>query len=396
MNLAIIGCGYVADFYMATLTAHPSLQLSGVFDQDADRLAAFCRHHAVASYPSMEHLLSDSSNEMILNLTDPRSHYEVNMSCIRAGKHVYSEKPLAMDFDAAQELVQRANEEGVYLASAPCSLLGETAQTIWKALHEAAVGPVRLVYANFECGMQPKFKPWNWRSSSGAKWPAKDEFEVGGTYEHAGYFLTWLAAFFGPAKRVTAFASCQLPHKGVAVDVTTPDFSVGCIEYGNGVVARATCGIVAPVDKSLTIVGEEGVIFTRGLRNDAAPVYIRRIPAGRIQSRLERRLNALQSRIEPWLNWIPWSWHNWQFDRKYPFARQPLRNTAGRGKRVDFCRGPAEMVEAIEQQRPCRLSAELGLHITELIEALQYPERFGGSRTMQSRFDPIQPLPWLS
>jgi hypothetical protein len=61
---------------------------------------------------------------------------------------------------------------------------------------------------------------------------------------------------------------------------------------------------------------------------------------------------------------------------------------------VDFLRGPAEMAEAIRENRPCRLSPELGLHMTELIETLQYPERFESPRTISSRFDPIQPLPW--
>ena len=60
---------------------------------------------------------------------------------------------------------------------------------------------------------------------------------------------------------------------------------------------------------------------------------------------------------------------------------------------MDFCRGPAEMVDAIRNKRPCRLSPELGWHITELIERLQYPERFGSRRELVSSFDPIQPLP---
>ncbi|MEP6911875.1 MAG: gfo/Idh/MocA family oxidoreductase, partial [bacterium] len=65
-------------------------------------------------------------------------------------------------------------------------------------------------------------------------------------------------------------------------------------------------------------------------------------------------------------------------------------------KPVDFCRGPAEMAQAIREQRPCRLSAQLGLHVTELIEALQYPERFGGRKKIESRFAPIQPLSWTN
>jgi hypothetical protein len=60
---------------------------------------------------------------------------------------------------------------------------------------------------------------------------------------------------------------------------------------------------------------------------------------------------------------------------------------------VDFCLGPSELAAAIRENRPCRLSPELGLHITELIEAIQYPERLGGNQKIESTFDPIEPLP---
>ena len=73
---------------------------------------------------------------MVLNLTSPRSHYEVTRMSLEASKHVYSEKPLAMDAVAARELVELAKKRKVYLGTAPCSVLGETAQTIWKALQE--------------------------------------------------------------------------------------------------------------------------------------------------------------------------------------------------------------------------------------------------------------------
>jgi hypothetical protein len=89
-----------------------------------------------------------------------------------------------------------------------------------------------------------------------------------------------------------------------------------------------------------------------------------------------------------------WSSKDWRFQRKYPFARKPSGRFVSWGKPVDFCRGPAEMAEAIREQRPCRLSAQLGLHITELIETLQHPESFGWRRRIESSFAPIQPLPW--
>jgi predicted dehydrogenase len=393
MNIAIIGCGYVADFYLRSLRYHPELKLSGAYDIDKPRLAKFCDYFSVRPYDSAEELLGDDSVQMVLNLTNPRSHYEVTHACIEAGKHVYSEKPLSMDYLSARQLVNFARSKNLYLGSAPCSMLGETAQTIWKALREGLIGPVRLVYANFDAGMNPKSKPWLWLGESGAPWPAKDEFEVGCTYEHAGYFLTWLAAFFGPAKAVSAFASCQVPDKGRPLDVMTPDFTVGCIEYENGIIARATCSLLAPADRSLTIVGDNGVIYTKDLRDDASPVYFKRVPAGRLEAALEYRFDHWQNRLERLINWFPWSWGNrWRFLHNYPFIRKPSLRSSSKYKPVDFCRGPAEMAEAIRNNRPSRLSADLGLHIVELTEALQRPEKAGGRQLMRSTFDAIQPF----
>src|SRR5579883_899803 len=142
MRVAIVGCGFVADFYMRTLHLYPNLELVGVMDRDSDRASKFATFYSVPIYNTLEELLSDPQVDIVLNLTNPRSHYSVSKACLEAGKHVYSEKPISMDFLEAKELVEIAEKRGLHLSSAPCSLLGETAQTIWKALREQQVGKV--------------------------------------------------------------------------------------------------------------------------------------------------------------------------------------------------------------------------------------------------------------
>lgn len=392
MGIAILGCGYVADFYMATLAHHPELRVVGAYDVLPERRAAFSRHFAVPSYETLDALLEDPSAELVLNLTNPRAHFDLTRLCLAAGKHVYSEKPLAMASEDAALLARMAAARGLRLASAPCSLLSETAQTLWKTLREGRIGQVRLVYANFDDGMVHRLHPGRWRSASGAPWPIRDEFETGCTFEHAAYILSWLAFFFGPARRVHAFSSCQLPEKGVEVAAMAPDFAAGCIEYDNGVVARVTCSIVAPVDKSIVIVGDEGVLYTKCVRNDAAPVFLQRTP-GRLAAALGGRLQAWRALAEQVMR-LPFDFGDWAIERKVPYAARPKVRLSAPGKPVDFLRGPADMVRAIREDRPCRLSPELGVQMVELVEALQHPERFGGSRTISSTFAPIAPLPW--
>jgi predicted dehydrogenase len=389
MILAIVGCGYVAEFYCKTIGNYPALKIVGAYDRNQVYLRSFCDLWSLRGYNDLEQLLADPSIEMVLNLTNPTSHYEITKRCLDAGKHVYSEKPLAMDAARARELVDLAYGKNLYLASAPCSVLSETAQTVWQVLRQKAIGRVRLVYANFDDGMiAPKLAPWHWKNDAGASWPAKDEFEVGCTYEHAGYILTWLAAFFGPALKVTSFASCLVADKGIAVESMAPDLTVGCIEYADGVVARVTCSLVAPKDKSLTIIGEDGILLVKDIRNDICTVYMRRIPLSRMHAAIERRINWLRKAIH-----LPGFEQEWQVWTKYPLTRRPSGRFVSSDKPVDFSRGPAEMADAIKHKRTCRLSAELGWHITELIERLQYPERFVGRPEVKSKFAPIEPLP---
>src|SRR5262249_18825119 len=136
MNIAILGCGYVAESYAKTLDNYPELKLITAYDRNDKNLQSFCDRWGTWRCKSFDELLSNPSVELILNLTNPRSHYELTKRCIEAGRHVYSEKPLAMDAASARELVELAKQNNTYLACAPCSLLSEAAQTVWKALRE--------------------------------------------------------------------------------------------------------------------------------------------------------------------------------------------------------------------------------------------------------------------
>lgn len=394
MKIAILGCGYVAEMYAKTLGSHPEMELVAGFDTEPARRDAFAKAFGCTAADSFEAILADPAIEMVLNLTNPRAHLETTRACLEAGKHVYTEKPLSMDWASAQSLAELAEAKGLRLGCAPCGVLGNTPQTIWHALQSGIIGKVRLVYANYDDGMiAPNQKPWTWLSGLGVPWPAKDEFEVGCTYEHAGYFLTWLNFFFGAAQRMTAFSSCQIPDKGIPVGSMAPDFSVGCIEYGDGVVARVTCGLVAPRDKSLLIVGDEGHLYVNYLRNDHEPIYLRRYKPSKNVQRIENRIARLKARA-PWLtSWLPWPTGDFAIHEKLPFALPVSKTAVSHTKRVDFMLGPVEMARAIKEDRPHRLNFDFGLHVLEQVEMLQHPERFGGAKDITSTFTPFPPLP---
>ena len=125
-KVSIIGCGFVADLYMRSLQTFPQIEVVAAYDHDHARLAAFCAYWNVVPAASASAMFEElPPGSIVLNLTNPDAHYTLNKATLLAGHHVYSEKPLAMQVDHAQELAALADGAGLLLASAPCSVLGQ-------------------------------------------------------------------------------------------------------------------------------------------------------------------------------------------------------------------------------------------------------------------------------
>jgi predicted dehydrogenase len=372
-GIAFVGCGYVADFYAATVPNHP-LSLRGVFDSRRERAEAFAGYHGVTVYPSLDAVLADDTVDIVVNLTNPDSHYEVSRHCLEAGKHVYSEKPLALHLDQASALVELAERRGLRLCSAPCSLLGETAQTVWHALRAGVIGRPRLVYAELDDGAIHQMPFRDWISISGSPWPYADEFVNGPTMEHAAYYLSWLTAFFGPATDVTTVAELLVPDRlpGPRTATPAPDFTCGIIRFAGGVVARLTCGTVAPKDHSLTIVGDDGVLSTTECWDYGAPVSLR------------TRTDTAQGR------------HHYLTDsRPYPLVRPAAYPYRYRDTHnMDFGRGVADLAASVRGEGVQHLTTAHALHVLEIALALARPPAEPARVPIRSTFAPVAPMPW--
>jgi predicted dehydrogenase len=378
-GIAFVGCGFVADFYGALLARHPALRLIGVTDLDAARAGRFAARLDCRVYASLDALLADPAVTLVVNLTNPASHYEVSQRCLEAGRHVYSEKPLALRFDEALQLVLLAEAKGLLLSGAPCNVLGESARALERALDAGAIGRVRLVYAELDDGAIHRMAPEEWASAEGTPWPWRDEFTVGCTLEHAGYHLTPLVALFGPVRRVTAFAHTVVPdkHADLAADLVAPDFSVACLEFRSGVVARLTCSIVAPHDHALRVIGDAGVIELDECWHNGAPLRL-------------RRASALHDRAETY-TWL--SRHGWA---RLLFGLDGRAVTNGvrtgwrrrmRRHEMDYLLGVADLARAIREARPPRVPARLLLHVNEIALAIDAARSGGTTTVLRSAFE---------
>jgi predicted dehydrogenase len=402
MKIGVIGCGYVFDHYMTTLRLHPGLDLAGVTDRDGARAQAVGAYYGLHVYPDTETLLADPEVGIVANFTSIESHDAISRAALEAGKHVYSEKPLVTDMAQARALADLAAAKGLRLSCAPSNALSPTVQTLWKAVTDGAVGDVRMVYAEFDDNPVYLLAPETWASRSGAPWPYLHEYEMGCTWEHVGYHLTWMCAIFGPVRSVTAFSKATLPDKTdrPLAPADTPDFSVATLDFESGVVGRITCSIAAPTDHRMRIIGNQGVLSADTYRDYTCPVHLEAFHPVTLKARNLRWIrnnSLLQSLFGLGGRAVPLA------ESPPPGSTAPLRPTpltlspkswlkrfqqAQRGLQ-DKSIGLAELVAAIAEDRPQFPPEAFTLHLTELTLAIQGAGPDGASHPLTTRFEPL-------
>lgn len=392
MKIGVIGTGYVFDHYMTTLSRHPDIQIVAVTDRDVARARRVGEYYKLKVHPDTATLLADPEVETVANFTSIPSHYKVSRAALEAGKHVYSEKPLTTTMEEARDLADLARERGLRLSCAPSNVLSSTVQTMWKASAEGLVGRPRIVYAEFDDNPVYLLSPETWRSRSGAPWPYLHEYEMGCTWEHAGYHLVWMCALFGPVRSVTTFSTVTLPDKTdqPLTPADTPDFSVACLDFESGVVGRLTCSIAAPTDHRMRVIGEKGELSADTYRHYECPVYFEPFTSFSLKAR-----NARAVRRHSVLQW-PFGVGGRRLPPVPPVAPPPRMGLLRRLKRAQFGEqdksvGLAELARAIREGRPHFPAPDFTLHLTELTLAIQGGGPDGGAHPMTTRFEPLPP-----
>jgi len=207
LGIGIVGTGNIAGGYARDALTHPEIRLIAATDLDPVRLAAFAESHAVRGHPSLDDLLADDHVDIVVNLTVHHAHYEVTKRALDAGRHVYSEKPLALRTEEARELAELAVARGLRLGCSPSTFLGEAQQTSAGLIRSGRLGTVRAVYSEVNWG---RIETWH---------PAPAPFfEVGVRYWslRVGIRSRWTEAFDGSRVRLPCRSrnSCACDDSG--------------------------------------------------------------------------------------------------------------------------------------------------------------------------------------
>ena len=203
-KIGVIGCGDICPDYLKHAKAFNVIEVAACANRTPERAARMAAEHGVPKACSIDELLADPAIDIVLNLTTPNVHFEVAMRAVEAGKHVYNEKPLAIELDDARALLTAARARGVRVGCAPDTFLGGGIQTGLKLLDDGAIGePVAATAFWLESG------PEAWHPSPGFLF----KYGAGPMLDIGPYFITALVALLGPVRRVSGMTRAARPTR---------------------------------------------------------------------------------------------------------------------------------------------------------------------------------------
>ena len=233
IGIGIIGCGTISDVYLTNITQHyHNVKVIACADMFLEKAEAAKEKFNLPKACTVDELLANPEVELVVNLTIPAAHYEINMKALNAGKNVYCEKPLALNLEDAEATVKLAKEKGLIACSAPDTFLGAGVQTCRKMIDEGKIGRPVGFTANLVC---PGHELWHdapefyYKQGGGPMW------------DMGPYYITAIVSLLGPVKRVSCMAKISRAERdihGTPMKVEVPTHYAGLMEFENGVIGN--------------------------------------------------------------------------------------------------------------------------------------------------------------
>jgi predicted dehydrogenase len=233
-KVAIIGCGSVSGVYLPHLSKSPFVELVSacdiVYDRAKNRAAEF---NIPNHYPHIDQQLAGPAFDLLVVTTDMQEHGRLNRIALNAGKHVWSEKPMANTYKEGKALLDLAKSKKLRIWGAPAVVNSPQFAFMSKALKEGKLGKVACAHAHY--------------GHTGPTWSAFFYEKGGGSLPDLGvYNIATLTGLLGPAKSVMAMTSIVTPERTVdnkgKIKVEAEDNAMLLMDHGNGVISHVQCG----------------------------------------------------------------------------------------------------------------------------------------------------------
>lgn len=342
LGIGVVGCGNISMTYLRNAALFHGLTLRACADISADMAALRAREYGIRA-ESVDELLADPEVDLVLNLTVPAAHFDISLSALSAGKHVFTEKPLATSAAEGRRLVGAAAARGLMIGSAPDTFLGAAGRRARRLMDGGAIGrPVTGTAFMMGRGME--------------HWHPNPQFyyQPGGgpVFDMGPYYLTTLVNLLGPVSRVMAMASkgqderlitADGPFRNTTFKVGTPTNILSLLEFASGatVTFGASWDVFRHSNHPIELHGTEGSL---------------RLPD-------PDTFGGTVSLSERGADWRDFGSEAELFGaRNWPYAAPDRANYR--------MLGVADLAEALATGRKPRASGELALHVLEIMEAI--------------------------
>jgi predicted dehydrogenase len=351
VGVAIIGAGNISGQYLGNLTKFPDVKVLAVADIDEARAAQAAAEYGIEASGSPDSAFAIPEVEIVINLTIPAAHADVALAALRAGKHVYGEKPLALDPAGGRAVLAEAAERGLLVGNAPDTFLGAGIQSALRAVAAGVIGEPVAAYSALE-----SMGPEGWH-------PNPEFFYVDGAgplFDMGPYYLTALIALLGSVTSVAASGRKARdtrvvgsgPKAGNTFPVEVPTHVTALLEFAEGYGANATFSFDSPAFKRvLEIGGTEATLALPDPNTFGGPLLVR------------------SPGDEEW-------------------RELPIEGTeAGRGI------GVVDMARALRSGGRHRASGDLGMHVLDVMSAISGSAAEGSFQKVTSDIVKPEPLP---
>lgn len=353
VRIGIIGAGVISDTYIENLTRFPDTRVVAIGDLRPEAAQAKAAAHGVAVGGDVDAVLGDSDVEIVVNLTIPAAHAEVAERALAAGKHVWNEKPLALDRASGQAVLDTAAAAGLRVGCAPDTFLGAGLQAVRGLIEGDAIGEPLTALALLQ-------------SPGPDAWHPNPEFlfqaGAGPLFDLGPYYLTALVQMLGPVGSVAAVASTARhrrsvgagPRAGETFEVTAPTHVGALVSFVGGTSAQVVFSFDSALPRILfELSGRDGTMILPDPNGFDGEVGVRRSGT-----------SATGTEI---------------------VARTTARSTRGTGV--------LDMARAIREDRPHRASGALAYHVLDVMLAIGESADSGAFVAVDSRPPVVDPLP---
>lgn len=256
IRVALVGCGRISASHIGAIqNLGAEAEIIAVCDTVAERARAAADKTGAKAYGALEEMLRDPAIDLVAICTPSGLHPEQGIAAARAGKHVLTEKPMAVRWEDGLRLASECAKAGVELFVVKQNRLNPTVAFLKHAIDQGRLGRIHTVSSNvFWTRPQEYYDQAPWRGT----WA----LDGGAFMNQASHYVDMMTYLGGPLAEVAALTATQ------ARKIEAEDSGAACFRYANGAVGTMTVTMLSypkNIEGSVTVLGDQGSVRIGGV-----------------------------------------------------------------------------------------------------------------------------------